>query len=204
MVQRIASRLELDKAFGRQKFIQKWRANEKNRMPTQSSASGESGRRDATASAVLSSMAVQLPAKSSDSNIRPKPNINAESVDEVYKLEDLIGLDVLQAIDVKDWKYSVKAKRSVETPSLFVSSRIEAIVNSSNRLKLKALKYLLACFQWLQSLTPGPDKTMKQPPLARLKKNLIGVEDFVLDSIVKKFASAQYVHSPAFINIYLR
>ena len=119
----------------------------------------------------------------------PKPNLEATSPSEVYPTEVLIDKDTMKHVDASQWENSVRDKIDVQTPSRFVSNRLERTVKSKDQTKIKLLKYLLALIQWKQSLGRDKKGRLQLPRKGDDSKGkLNGVEPILLDKIRKKFA----------------
>ena len=91
---------------------------------------------------------------------RPKPNLSAQTPQEVYDPNNLAGgADVLAKLKVKDWIDAVKGGRDVPLPSLYVAKRIPAVVGTGKDVpKLRLLKYVFLLLRWYKSLRPPQGK----------------------------------------------
>src|SRR5208282_5733668 len=72
---------------------------------------------------------------------RPKPNLSATDIKDVYTIESLIGLDTMKHVPVREWLEAAKAKKEVLVKSRYVANRIQRSV--TNIEKLKILRYML-------------------------------------------------------------
>lgn len=120
---------------------------------------------------------------------RPKPNLDAESPADVYKVEDLVGLDTLRTLSVRNWQEAVKKGEDVKTSSRFVSRRLVRIVKTDDVRKLKALRFLLLLLDWNGALRVLPRGGKKFPGKEIIKK-AVGPEigEGMLEVITKRFA----------------
>ena len=174
----LSARTNLGLAFGTkksQKAIRALTTNAIKASPTKSkSQSSETGRTlDPLASAVVSSMAQftssmatreQMQADINEKKPVPKPNLAAEQPAEVYRIEQLVGgRNVLMNMNVHELIEKVKAGEDVQTKSLFVSSRLRALVLSEDVKRVKTLGYLLLLLEWYKGLKIGPRRAMKVP-----------------------------------------
>jgi DNA-directed RNA polymerase I subunit RPA49 len=123
---------------------------------------------------------------------RPKHNPAATVPADIYKIEDLVGVDILPRLAVRQWEEKVERKEEILTNFLFVSSRVVSVVNSKNVKKLRALKFLLIMLQWYHCLKTGFRTTKKLPPRAEVEKAVPDVDGKILDSIRRRFAPEKY------------
>ena len=150
----------------------------------------------ATATAVISSMPTsnlasnreELQAAMDKAKPRPKANLSAETPADVYKVEDLVGLDVLRVLDIQPWEEAVKNKRNIPLTSRFVAKRLVKVVQSKDLKRMKTLKYLLLLLQWQKCLKTGSRGTRKLPQKDTVQKAVPDADANVLDSIRKRFA----------------
>ena len=160
MFQFYAARRELALAFGNKKSQKFFRSIPENAITSgldlSQSASGKSIL-DPAAAAVLDAMDASAPSALVQEEINqavedakpgPKPNLQAETVADVYPLEEVVGLDALRVLTVRDWQDKVKDGQDILTKSRFVSGRLQKVVKSEQVRKIKALKYLLLLVEW--------------------------------------------------------
>lgn len=72
---------------------------------------------------------------------RPKANLEAKDVKDVYTVKGLIGENTLALIPVKQWLDKKTAKESITTNSRYVSSRFGNL--GVDTVKLKVLRYMM-------------------------------------------------------------
>ncbi|MCJ1383412.1 DNA-directed RNA polymerase I subunit rpa49 [Xylographa soralifera] len=193
---RFAARTLLGEAFGTKKSQKAIRALTENAIAPQNS-SGKSVL-DPLASAVIDSMShasgpaatrAELQAAIDGAKPRPKPNLEAETPAEVYKIEDLIGASSLQALKVRDWQSAVEANKDVQTSSKYVSRRLVKVVSSKNIMRLKALRYVLLLLDWFSCLKPGMKSMKKLPQRDDITKAVGGeITGSLLESLGRRFA----------------
>jgi DNA-directed RNA polymerase I subunit RPA49 len=119
---------------------------------------------------------------------RPKANVEATELKDVYTVDNLIGSEVFKSIPVLEWQKSVKEKRNISTNSKYVSSRI---VNAATVgvEKLKILRYLLVLLDLHMSCKPINGG--KQLPKAEdLRTKLGNIPEPVVADIRRKFSDA--------------
>lgn len=128
----------------------------------------------------------------------PKPHMQAETPADVYPLEELVGLDVLRVLPVRDWQESLEADEDILTTSRFVSGRMRATVSSGNVRIIKALKYLLLLVQWYHCLKPGPRGTKKLPSGKEMGADIGEIREDLREEMRRRFADGKFVILPAF------
>ncbi|PQE16479.1 a49-like RNA polymerase i associated factor protein [Rutstroemia sp. NJR-2017a BBW] len=119
---------------------------------------------------------------------RPKANVGATELKDVYTVDNLIGSEIFKSIPVLEWQKSVKEKKNISTNSKYVSSRI---VNAATVgvEKLKILRYLLLLLDL--DMACKPIKGGKQLPKAdELRTKLGNVPEPVVADIRRKFSDA--------------
>ena len=204
-LQRFAARTVLGEAFGTKKSQKAIRALTENAISPQMSSHNLPGTNvlDPLASAVIDSMSQtsgavptreELQAKIDEAKPRPKPNLAAETPAEVYKIEDLVGANALQALKVREWQSAVEADRDVQTTSKYVSRRLVKVVSSKDIMRLKALRYVLLLLDWYSCLKPGMKGSKKLPQREDIIKAVGGdTTGGMLEGLRKRFAPNGYV-----------
>lgn len=125
----------------------------------------------------------------------PKPHLMAETPAEVYPLEELVGLDILRILTVRDWQEKVTAGEDIVTKSRYVSGRVREVVKSGNVREIKALKYLLLLVEWYRCLKSTKQRSAKElPPKNVLARVMDGTSEELRESIRVKFAEGKYVN----------
>ena len=156
---------------------------------------------DAAGAALLDSMNVttantatreELQARSDEAKPRPKANLKAQKVEEVYPVETLVGTETMPQIMVKEWVDAAESKRVVTTKSRYVSQRLQKIATSGNVRKLKILRYLLLLLDFWSVLKPT-GKGSKRLPEREVIRTTTGVSTFLIDGVVKRFADGSCV-----------
>lgn len=125
----------------------------------------------------------------------PKPHLMAETPAEVYPLEELVGLDVLPILTVRDWQEKVTAGEDIVTKSRYVSGRVREVVKSGNVREIKALKYLLLLVEWYHCLRSTKQRGAKElPPKNVLARVMDATNEEIRESIRVRFAEGRYVN----------
>ena len=125
----------------------------------------------------------------------PRPNLQAEKIEEVYPLSLLVPQADMRSLAVKEWQEAVEAKEEVKLSSRYVASRLQAVVARDDVQVLKALKYLLLLLEFNGTLRPGRGGA-KIPPKDQLKVKLAGWPDSLIESVRRRFADGGYVSVP--------
>ncbi|MCJ1400008.1 DNA-directed RNA polymerase I subunit rpa49 [Xylographa trunciseda] len=197
---RFAARTRLGEAFGTKKSQKAIRALTENAISPQKSIQNSSGKNilDPLASVIIDSMSQtfgatptreELQAVIDEAKPRPKPNLEAQTPADVYKLEDLVGSNSLQALKVRDWQTAVEANKEVQTSSKYVSRRLVKVVSSKNIMRLKALRYVLLLLDWYSCLKPGMKGMKKLPQREDITRAVGGeITGSMLEGLRKRFA----------------
>lgn len=118
---------------------------------------------------------------------RPKPNLAAQTPNEVYTADTLIGPEILKLVPVKEWQDAVKAKKEIITKSKYVAHRIQRV--SLDVQKLRVLRYLLCLLEFFGSTrTRGKGVVRSLPQKEALRAAVPGVPEAVVESIKRKFS----------------
>lgn len=150
---------------------------------------------DASAQAMLSSMAAATESMATQAELnqiadegkpRPKANLDATNVQDVYTVDELIGKEIMAMLTVKPWQDDVAGKQEVITSSKFVSDRIYSA--SVNVPKLKVLRYLLACIDFYKATINKRNGVRGLPKPEELKNKVKGVRGEILDNLKRKFS----------------
>ncbi|TVY86384.1 DNA-directed RNA polymerase I subunit [Lachnellula willkommii] len=163
-------------------------------------ANGKPRKIDSAAQAMISNIAEatagmasrdELAAAADAAKPRPKPNVGAEDIKDVYTTDSLIGDSIMAHIPVREWAATLKAKKEVVTNSRFVSHRVAKV--ATNVEKLKILRYMLLALEILRVSKPGKGRDNRSFLLPRRDelKTLIGdMPEAVLQSFTRKFSDS--------------
>jgi DNA-directed RNA polymerase I subunit RPA49 len=138
---------------------------------------------------VTSNMATREELSAAVDNAKPRPiaNLAAESINDVYTIESLIGSEIIKQIPVKEWRDAVKAGKEVITKSKFVAHRLQKVATSDVQ-KLRALRYLLCLLEFFGSARPKGKGIRVLPYKDGLRAAVTGVPEAVLEHIRRKFS----------------
>ena len=118
---------------------------------------------------------------------RPKGVEGERDPLKIYTVENVVGLDTMKLIPVRQWVESIKAKKEIRTNSRFVAHRIQN--HGSNTEKLKVLRYMLLLIDIYNTCRPSRfGRTL--PKREELKKILGDMPEAVLEGVKRKFTNA--------------
>ncbi|TAQ83850.1 hypothetical protein B7494_g7824 [Chlorociboria aeruginascens] len=155
-------------------------------------ANGAPVKLDSVAAAMLASMAEstagmasrdELAAKADAAKPRPKANLAATEVQNVYTIDTLIGLEIMTSIHVLQWEEALKAKKPIMFTTRYVPSKLQK--HQTNTEKLKILKYML-CLINLYNVSK-PTRDGRQLPRRDMVRTALDAPEAVIDSIKRKF-----------------
>jgi DNA-directed RNA polymerase I subunit RPA49 len=192
-------RNQLGQAFGTKKARKAIASVTENAIgPMRGERGQASGRLDSGAAAVLESMADatadmatrdQLQEEADAAKPRPKANMKAETANEAYPIETLIGKDILPHIPTLDWITDMKNKKEIIVGSRFVASRIHAYAANKSVEKLKILRYLYVLLQFHMASKPTRGGRII-PKRDDMRKKLGGIPEPLVESVKRKFSDA--------------
>lgn len=163
----------------------------------QRSGDGKPEKLNAANAAVMASIAnatesmatlEELREQADASKPRPKANIGAADIKDVYTIESLIGMETAKQIPVMDWEQTIKAKKEVIVSSRYVAHRIER--RSSDIEKLRILRYVLLLIEFHNSAKPKRNGSKTLPKREDLRAAMGGVPEALVESIKRKFSDA--------------
>ncbi|KAH8588386.1 RNA polymerase I associated factor, A49-like protein [Bisporella sp. PMI_857] len=190
-----AQRLALGETFGTKKAKKQLSSFTENAVGPARVAGAKAAKVDKSASAILATMADaaagmatrdQLAAEADAAKPRPKANLSATDIKDVYTIDNLIGTDIFKHIGVFDWSEASKNKKAVIVNSRYVAARIEKVVSSVE--KLKVLRYLYILIEFYAGAKPNR-ASRRLPKREDLKKKLGNVPEAVVDSIKRRFST---------------
>lgn len=157
---------------------------------------GKRGRNDVQ-DAVFSGMKDEdLPSKQDEQDASlaakpiPRPNLQAEAVDEVYPLSTLIPESDMRLLPAKDWQDAIAANEEVNFSYRFPAFRLRKDGNKDDVLKLKALRYMLLLLEFHAALSPAKGGAGKKVPKKEiLQKKLSDWPEALIDSVRRRFAA---------------
>lgn len=153
---------------------------------------------DATASAMLETMKsttadmatrAELQSAADDAKPRPRANVEASNIQDVYTIEELVGLEILKNIQIKDWQDAAREKKNVQTKSAFVAHRLQRFASDPESVqKTKLLRFLLALIDFYNVCKPA--RSSRRVPERSELREAIDCGDSVIESIRRKFSDA--------------
>ena len=183
----------LGQAFGTKKAKKAIASITENAISTRG---GEPAKMDAAAQAMIGAMAKdaeamaskdQLNAEADASKPRPKANLSAETIEEVYTIDSLIGVDILKAVPVLDWQQAIKAKKEIVVKSQYIANRIQKASTSPEKLRI--LRYLLLLIELHLTSRPGRFGNSKiVPKRDEMKKIAGGLPEAVIEHVRRGFS----------------
>ncbi|QSZ30592.1 hypothetical protein DSL72_000149 [Monilinia vaccinii-corymbosi] len=157
---------------------------------------------DAAKSAVIASMAEATSAMASRKDLeeqadaakpRPKADLSAKDIKDVYTVDSLIGSDIFKSVPVLEWEQAVKEKKNITTNSRYVSARIVTAATAGVD-KLRILRYLLLLLDLHMASRPmhGGKMLPKMLPKHDEMKSKLGdnLPQSLLEDIRRKYSDA--------------
>ncbi|KAI9849783.1 MAG: DNA-directed RNA polymerase I subunit rpa49 [Thelocarpon superellum] len=153
-------------------------------------------RSDPLNAAVLDSMAIstsqmatreQLQTASDEVKPRPRANLEAEQLSDVYPIEVLVGLDEMKSLSVKEWEDAARTNTAIAISSRYVSRRVQRIASKGDVKMLKVLRYLLLLIDFFSALKRVGKDGKKLPQRDDLRTAL-DAPDHLIDGIRRRFA----------------
>ncbi|KAL0931055.1 a49-like RNA polymerase I associated factor [Colletotrichum truncatum] len=131
----------------------------------------------------------QLQAAVDEAKPVPRPNLEADAIQDVYDPDEFIGREVLAAIPIKDWVEPTKKGEDVQVYSRHVAARVKKIVDTGNVNKIRLLRYFYFLFLFHTMAQPGKQRGTKRiPPRDKLKERLSPAPQAVIEHIRRKFS----------------
>lgn len=120
----------------------------------------------------------------------PKPNVHADSVEDVYPLSTLIPAQDINRILIKDWQDKARAGEDIQFKHRFPAFRLEPIGKSDDVDKLRALRYLTLLLEFYDSLANGGRSAAKKVPKKDiLSKKLAAWPPALVNSVRTRFTN---------------
>ncbi|OTB20473.1 hypothetical protein K445DRAFT_312938 [Daldinia sp. EC12] len=121
----------------------------------------------------------------------PPGNFDAQEIQDVYTIEELIGGEILNAIPIRDWQEQLKKGQNSTIPTKFIANRFQPIGEGPNPVhRLRALRYLEFLIKFVRSARPGKERGTKRiPPKDKLREILKPAPEPVIENIRRKFSS---------------
>lgn len=119
----------------------------------------------------------------------PKPNLSAESVEEVYTFNTLIPPADARLVPVKDWQDKVRANEEIKVSHRFPAHRVASVGKSDDVSKLKALSYLNLLLEFHAALQNAGRTGKKVPKKEVLSKKLSAWPEQLVDTVRRRFSN---------------
>ncbi|KAG0648545.1 DNA-directed RNA polymerase I subunit RPA49 [Hyphodiscus hymeniophilus] len=187
-------RSDLGRAFGTKKAKKALASITENAISRGGSAAGKA---DAATQAMIAAMAkdaegmatrAELAAEADSSKPRPKANLDAKDINDVYTVDNLMGKDIMKAVPVLQWQTALKADKEIVVSSEYVARRIKKVSASADKLKM--LRYLLLLIEIHKgSKVKGRGTTKMLPKREELKKIAGGLPEPVIENARRQFSS---------------
>lgn len=132
----------------------------------------------------------QLAEASDAAKPRPKRNLDATEIREVYTIDTLVGEGIMKLVPVRQWMEALKANENVVTTSKFVSSRLARV--SMDVEKLKILRYMYLLLEIYNKSKPA--RGAKSLPKREDMKAIAGdIPEAVLEDFRRKFTEGPWI-----------
>lgn len=118
----------------------------------------------------------------------PKPNMDAESVEEVYPLSTLIPAGDMRLIQVKEWQDKARAEEAIIFNNRFAANRVNPVGKGDDVDKLKALRYLNLLLDFNAALGAAGRAGKKVPKKDVLSQKLADYPEGLVDSVRRRFS----------------
>ena len=123
-----------------------------------------------------------------ESKPRPRPNLDAESQADVYRVQELAGNDILLRLNIKSLRNAVKNKQDVLTTSRYFSNRLNKVVLEGKDDSLRALRFLLVLVEWKKTFKPGrKGETWMLAKDAETESLITDYDSILMTKIKRKF-----------------
>ena len=192
------SRIELGQLFGTKKARKAIASMSENAIGPSKAERAAGKKIDATSAAVMASMAdaaqgmatlEELQHEADASKPRPKANLNATDIKDVYTHDNLLGVDMMKHIPVMDWTQSIKDQKEIIVSSRHVARRIQK--EASNIENLKLLRYMLLLIDFYNAARASSrGRSLFLPKRDVLKAALNGMPEVVVESVKRRFTEA--------------
>ncbi|KAH8894980.1 RNA polymerase I associated factor, A49-like protein [Thozetella sp. PMI_491] len=119
----------------------------------------------------------------------PKGHYDAEVIQDVYRPEEIVGADVLNAIPIRDWQEKAETGEEVLLGSSFVAHRLNKVATGPSAVeRLRLLRYLYFLLTFLKCAEGKGSRPKKIPKREDLKKHLSPAPEIVVENIRRKFS----------------
>lgn len=123
----------------------------------------------------------------------PHPNLEAQKIEDVYRITTLVPPGDMRALAVKEWQDAVKSNTEVKLSSRFIANRLQAVVARDDVQALKALKYLHLLLEFNSALAIGRGGGKKVPMKEKLREKMAAWPETLIENVRRRFAEGGYV-----------
>lgn len=191
------SRIELGQLFGTKKSRKAIASMSENAIGPSKAERAQGVKITGSSAAVMASMeeatrgmatTKELQQEADASKPRPKANLDATDISDVYTYDNLLGVDVMNHIPVIDWTQSIKAEQEIIVSSRHIARRIQK--EASNIENLKILRYMLLLIDFYNAARPSQSGVRTLPKRDAMKTVVNGMPDAVVESVKRRFTIA--------------
>ncbi|KAF2666372.1 RNA polymerase I associated factor, A49-like protein [Microthyrium microscopicum] len=126
----------------------------------------------------------EMDAQAAAAKPKPKANLDANNAKDVYSLERLVAREILEDLDVQPWIDETQKGKGVEVASRYVARRLGSAAGRGDVLKLKVMRYMLICIEYM-GLCKKVRGGARMPKPLELKKMAHPLH--VVDGVRKRF-----------------
>ncbi|KAK3048859.1 DNA-directed RNA polymerase I subunit rpa49 [Extremus antarcticus] len=120
----------------------------------------------------------------------PKPNLAAESVEDVYPFDTLVPPADAKLLHVRDWQEKTKNDAAIDFKHRFPAYRVQDLGKTDQILRLKALKYLQLLLEFHDLLPSSGRNGRKVPKKDVLDAKLASWPPTLVASVRTRFADS--------------
>ena len=195
-------RTDLGHTFGTKKAKKKLQEVTMNAIAPQKAPSDDGPTRmDAASKAMLSSVGKITSTMATREDLQsvvdeakpvPKPNLDAEDIEDVYDPKVIIGADVLNLVPIREWQEKAQHGESIQVGSRYVAARVARLAtNAEATTRLRVLRYLYFTLMFYLHTRPGKERGSRSvPPRDKLHQLLSPAPEAVVENIRRKFSDA--------------
>lgn len=121
----------------------------------------------------------------------PKPNLAAESVEDVYTFDALVPPADARLVAIKDWQEHIRAGEKMQFGHRYPAFRVTALAKGDDVLRLKALRYLTLLLDFHNALLSARRSSKKVPKKETLKQKLSSWPEALVDNVRIRFSNQQ-------------
>lgn len=122
----------------------------------------------------------------------PKPNLDAEDIEDVYDPKVIIGAEVLNLVPIREWQEKAQHGESIQVGSRYVAARVARLAtNAEATTRLRVLRYLYFTLMFYLHTRPGKERGSRSvPPRDKLHQLMSPAPEAVVENIRRKFSDA--------------